>query len=167
MQWGARDGAAATRAVIDQSEGVFLWIRFQERAIRELARTSLGITPASVATLAKGMKNVYAKYFADLLAALGGDETRYRGVVSLALLAPRAPPPVESWREALGMGVDAFRATILAPTSRLLMITDDEVKPPHKSMLDWLTAPVEDKSGARGMGPVSYTHLTLPTTPYV
>ena len=61
---------------------------------------------------------------------------------------------------------------------KVLLVNDDGIDAPGFKILKsiaeeiseeiWVFAPKNDKSGAgRSITPVSYTHLTLPTTPYV
>lgn len=136
-----------TEAIFVLSEGVFIWIKFVERSIRDLGATAEGITPKTILLIPSGMSNVYSRYFGTLFKGLGAK--MYSNAVAIALLTTRELIPEQVWREALGFGdseseMDRFTELVLEPASKLLLFETTEsgervLKPPHKSMLDWLT----------------------------
>ena len=149
--WGVKvEGGVADQvieAAFTQSEGVFLWLAFQEEAMKALAEKK-ELTVDNIAALPKGVEQTYAQYFERLKKAMGDDKAAYRRAVSLAVVVPRVPIPETIWCHALGFkNVEQldYLETVRAPASQLLLFGGNgEVRPPHKSMIDWLTG-VGDK----------------------
>jgi WD40 repeat protein len=162
VMWQVQDVKSVTDAIVEQSEGVFIWIKFQEPKIREFCVRNAGnVTKEQIQLLPQGMKNIYDEYFTALRFGLDNNTPRYRQVVSLGLLVGREPVPENIWKDALGYcndnGNERFEREIMQATSKLLLFEQSEtnpgkriLKPPHKSMLDWLTG--DGENSANGMG---------------
>ena len=56
--WEFKNHEKAIESILEQSEGVFIWIRYQEAALREI-----GDNIERIKSLPKGIKQVYAGYF--------------------------------------------------------------------------------------------------------
>jgi len=111
----------------------------------------------TVQTLPIGLARAYIMYFERMQRQLG-DIFLYRRALSLALLTPRTPIPETIWKRCLGfksntlaekMRYQKFKEVI----SRLLIFSGDgTLKPPHKSMCDWLQGSDKSRNSAEEMG---------------
>ena len=72
----AEEEAAVVDALWDRSEGLFLWARFQDQALRKLAIDGR-LVPSEIALLPKGVQKAYAEAFTRLLEAFHGDRALY------------------------------------------------------------------------------------------
>ena len=92
--------------IIIKSGGVFLWLAFQEKHLRDLAETN-ELTINAIQNLPDGIQTTYRRYFQRLFENLkkfreGNEKKAYQSAVVIGLVLPRSPITELIWKECLG-----------------------------------------------------------------